>query len=402
VILKRKEVILKQVLEAIRPSADTRANVDSLAREATAEISSILAGLVPGCTVEVEGSVAKGTYLESRHDLDVFAFFPPDTPRETLEETVLTLGKSWAKTRGAGYEIAYAEHPYVKVFLTHEGADFAVDVVGAYLIDSTADLISAVDRTRFHTEYVKTRMTPGLRDQILLTKQFTRGTGVYGSEVRTGGFSGLLCEVLTLSHGTFLDLLGAAKDWQPGQVVNMEHVGLPVKDFKAPLIVIDPTDANRNAGAAVSLSKMGIFIQAARSFLEDPSERFFFPQARRPFTKSRLKKIRRERGTRLLVVTFQKPNVIDDILYPQIDRMVKSLRGQIEEFGFSLLGPETGGVCEEGGRIHLLLELGVSSPRWTGSAMCRGSSRSTPRETPILRETGGASRPPGAFPGPRT
>jgi len=355
------DAILSDVLNRIRPSPRTQATVESLARMLVSEIDGILEKLSPGCVVEVEGSVAKGTYLENQHDIDIFVFFPPETSREKMEKTTLDLGVQWAQRRHARYQIAYAEHPYVRVFLAHEGLSFKVDVVGAFLITSTSRLKSAVDRTRFHTAYVRQKMSPKLRDQILLTKQFMKGTGVYGSEARVGGFSGLLCEVLTIAHGSFIELLRSTVKWRPGQVVDVEGLSTSPQGFNAALVVIDPTDGRRNAGAAVSLEKMCIFIHAARSFLEDPNERYFFPRARRPLSKSELRRILKERRTRLLIIEFSKPDVIDDILYPQIDRMTSALKGQLVEMGFTLVGPETDYLREEGGIIHILLELGIAS-----------------------------------------
>ena len=355
------DALLSGVLRRIRPTPKTQATVESLGRMLVSEIEAIVEKLSPGCLVEVEGSVAKGTYLEKQHDIDVFVFYPPETPREKMEQATLDLGRKWAEGRQARYQIAYAEHPYVRVFLDHEGLNFKVDVVGAFLITSTTRLKSAVDRTRFHTAYIRKKMGPQLRDQILLTKQFMKGTGVYGSESRVGGFSGLLCEVLTIAHGSFLQLLKSAGEWRPGQIVDVERLSTSPESFNAALVVIDPTDGRRNAGAAVSLEKMCIFIHAARSFLEDPNDRYFFPKTRRPLPKSELRRILKERRTRLLVIEFEKPDVIDDILYPQIDRMTSALRGQLVEMGFTLVGPETDYLREQGGTIHILLELGIAS-----------------------------------------
>jgi len=343
----------------VRPSQDTRRAVEAMSSTALKEIQSLLDGVAAGCRADVEGSVAKGTYLENQHDIDIFAFFPAGTPRKELETVTLRVGKLWAKRRKAPFKIAYAEHPYVRVLLSQEGREIKVDVVGAYLVESTQRLESAVDRTRFHTEYVKSRLTPALRDQVLLTKQFMKGVGVYGSEVRIGGFSGLLCEVLTLNYGSFIELMKSASKWRIGQIVDPEGLNAVPERFSSPLVVIDPTDGNRNAAAAVSGEKMATLIHAARSFLKDPREEYFFPLSRSPLPEERLRHINRERGTRLFVVRFNKPDVIDDILYPQLERMITSFRARLEEAGFALAGPKSGSLCEDEGRIYVLFEVGI-------------------------------------------
>lgn len=352
--------LLAEVIGEIRPSQKTRTKIERCADEVASEIRRIAERISPGVIVEVHGSVAKGTYLGDRHDIDVFVFFPTETPRESLEKSILRIGESWAKERGAPCRIAYAEHPYVTVTLAEKRTTFEVDVVASYMVDSTSDLLSAVDRTRFHTEYVRGKITPSLRDQILLTKRFMRGIGAYGSEIRVGGFSGLLCEVLTMAHGSFLGLLRSAQTWSPGHTVDIEGLNPKAgEEFDSPLVIVDPTDGRRNAGAAVTIEKFSLFVHASRSFLRAPTRRFFFPRKRRAPSCAHLIKALSRRGTRLLLLEFPKPDVIDDIIYPQLNRMISSLHGQLEERGFSIAGPRSGGVCEDRGRFYVLFELGI-------------------------------------------
>lgn len=346
-------------MSRVRPSQETRKAVEAISGTSLKEIQSLLDEVAPGCRADIEGSVAKGTYLENQHDIDIFAFFPAGTPREELERVTLKVGKLWARGRRAPFNVAYAEHPYVRVLLSQDGREIRVDVVGAYLVESTARLESAVDRTRFHTQYVKSRLTPTLRDQVLLTKQFMKGIGVYGSEVRIGGFSGLLCEVLTLNYGSFIELIKSASNWRVGQVIDPEGLSPAPERFSSPLVVIDPTDGNRNAAAAVSGEKMATLIHAARRFLKEPREEYFFPLARTPLSQEHLRRINRARGTRLFLLRLKKPDVIDDILYPQLERMISSFRGRLEEAGFTLVGPRSGSLCEEEGRVYVLFEVGI-------------------------------------------
>jgi tRNA nucleotidyltransferase (CCA-adding enzyme) len=345
-------------LDRITPSGETKRHLARISDEIVRGISDVAQDRCADCRVEIQGSVAKGTYLEGTHDVDVFVFFPPDLPRGEMEEAILEIGKYWARTNSSDFEIAYAEHPYVAVRLEADDKVFDVDVVGAFDVQSTDDLKSAVDRTKFHTEYVVSRIDGGMERQILLTKQFMTGIGTYGSEIRTGGFSGLLCEILTMHYGGFLELLKAAKGWQWGEVIDIENLN-PKPEYSSPLVVIDPTDGERNAGAAVRDDKLSLFIHASRSFLEEPSDRFFFPPQRQPLDTDQLLAMLRNRGTRLLILSFKRPQVIDDIIFPQVDRLISTLKGQLEGRSFRLSGPESRLVCEEDGEISLILELGI-------------------------------------------
>ena len=160
---------------------------------------------------------------------------------------------------------------------------FDVDLVPCYLIENAACIKSAVDRTPFHTQYLSARIA-GLEDEVLLLKQFMKGIGVYGSELKVGGFSGYLAELLILRYGSFTDTLKAASSWRPGEIIDLERHSTVRHD--EPLIVIDPVDPARNVAAALTLDKMLQFAAASRCFLKNPDICFFFPERQMPLTES--------------------------------------------------------------------------------------------------------------------
>ena len=84
-----------------------------------------------------------------------------------------------------------------------------------YRVASGAEIRSAVDRTPFHTRYIRERIAPFV-DDVLLLKQFAKAGGVYGSDQMTEGFAGYLCELLILHYGGFLPLVRAGARWKPG------------------------------------------------------------------------------------------------------------------------------------------------------------------------------------------
>ena len=343
----------------MKPSRETRSLVQSLSTAIEKEIAQVAQSLGVDCEVKTQGSVAKRTYLEGHHDIDIFVFLPETARREFLEEKTIEIGKRWASEKGLRYEIAYAEHPYVRAWIEHPSGAIQVDIVGAFMVSEASKLKSAVDRTRFHTEYVLRKTDEKIRDQILLTKQFMKGIGVYGSEAKVGGFSGLLCEVLTIAHGSFLELVKSASRWSFGQVVDVEAFGEKKKTFDSPLVVLDPTDPGRNAAAAVSASKLARFIHACRRFLQSPSQKFFFPLPRTPFSKEMLRHILEDRGTRVLLISFERPRVLDDIFYPQLERMISWMRTELHRHGFLTAGPTEATFCEEDNQVFILFEVEV-------------------------------------------
>ncbi len=318
--------ICASVLSRIKPGDSEKTRLAALAHSIINRINAI--GKEEGLPVsgKLVGSSARGTWLSGEHDLDIFIMFPPDVSREYLEEKGLYVARKIAE--GAqSYEERYAEHPYINAIFD----GFEVDLVPAFSVPSAAAIRSAVDRTPFHNDYVISRIK-GLEDEVLLLKQFMRGTGVYGSELKTHGFSGYLVELLIIHYGSFIEVLRAACNWKYGITIDLEkHASVAHKD---PLVVIDPTDPARNVAAALSLDNMCIFIDRACAFMKNPSEAFFSMQVPEPLDDAGFKNTLRARGTSLIAIDFRTPDVVDDVLFPQLHKMEESVHEMLERYDF--------------------------------------------------------------------
>ena len=164
---------------------------------------------------------------------------------------------------------------------------------------------------------MNSNLKDGQQDQVRLLKQFMKGVGTYGAEARTQGFSGYLVELLIIRFGGMREVLEAATSWKKGETLSLGDIG---RQFKDPLIFYDPVDKDRNVASALSLNNLALFIHAAQEYLANPSSRFFFPRKREPLPLSRIKDIMEDRGTELLIVQLDRPDLIDDDLFPQVRR----------------------------------------------------------------------------------
>ena len=294
------------------------------------------------------GSAARGTWLSGDHDLDIFLGVPPEGDLGAALEI--------ARLVAPHHEEKYAEHAYI-----HARMDgFEVDLVPCYLVDDASRLLSAVDRTPFHTKYVSIRIT-GKEDDVLLLKQFMKGVNVYGSELKTGGFSGYLTELLVLCYGSFAAVLQAASTWRPGQRLDLE--GHAAVRHNEPLIVVDPVDPRRNVAAALTLDKMLQFAGAARSFLAEPKLDFFFPPSQPPLSDEELIAQVNARGTMPILLEFAAPDVVEDVLYPQLRKAEGSIKALLERNGFLMLRSD---VSTYRDRAVMLFEMQV----WQLSKAC--------------------------------
>ena len=344
--------ICNAVIERIRPDEEARRRVKVVTADIIAKVNQKALEIGIKAHAISVGSTARNTWLRGETDIDVFIMFPEDVSEEDLKEHGLSLAKSISDR----WEERYASHPYIHAYFYDATgrAEYGVDLVPCFAVKDASLLKSAVDRTPFHNEYIVNRISGRLADEVLLLKQFMMRLGIYGSELRRMGFAGYLCELLILHYASFGELLRNASQWQYGERIDIEGKGTYRSEGNDPLIVIDPVDPNRNVAAAVSEYSFCRFIDAARAFLADPRMDFFLPQEAAPMRADEFAKLLNERGTELVMVVFDAPDVVEDILFPQLRKAEASVTNLIERHGFSVYRSD---VHAEGAKAYLLFEM---------------------------------------------
>jgi len=194
-----------------------------------------------------------------------------------------------------------------------------------------------VDRTPFHTHFIFDNLPAGQRNDVRLMKRFLKGIGAYGAEEAVRGFSGYLSELLVLCFGGFHGAVEAAARWAESVRLWIEGHGSELKGRGEPMVFIDPVDPTRNVASALSTEKYTLFIHACHRYLVSPSRTFFFPNPPRARPLAALRAEFRKRGTGLLGLRLNTPDVIPDIYYSQLRKFERAIRTVCEEHGFHLL-----------------------------------------------------------------
>ncbi|WP_436929318.1 CCA tRNA nucleotidyltransferase [Halosimplex halobium] len=321
------DAVVERVRERVTPDDDERERLDRVVADLRERAREAVADLPVDAEVIQVGSTARDTWLAGDRDVDLFVSFPTSLDRADLESYGLEVGHAVLPD---GHE-EYAEHPYVKG--TYEGFD--VDLVPCYAVDDATAIRSAVDRTPFHTEYLAERIDADLAGEVRVAKQFLTGIGVYGSDLRTRGFSGYLTELLVAEYGGFRPFVAAAADWHPPVEFDPEDHGR--ETFDDPLVVIDPTDPERNVAAVCSAEAVARLQHYARELLADPREELFFADEPDPVETEAVVDAVERRGTTPVAVRFDAPDIVDDQLYPQLDRSLDGLVGELDRRGFDVL-----------------------------------------------------------------
>ena len=321
------DAVVERVRGRVTPDADERAALEAVVETVVDRAGDAIADLPVEADVLHLGSTARNTWVAGDRDVDVFVRFPTSLDREDLEAYGLQVGHAVLPD---GHE-EYAEHPYV----VGELEGFEVDLVPCYDVADPAAIRSAVDRTPFHNEYLAARLDAATAGEVRVAKQFLTGIGAYGSDLRTRGFSGFLVELLVLEYGDFRALIEAAADWHPPVELDPEAHGTAT--FEDPLVVIDPTDPERNVAAVCSERNVARFQHYARALLAAPREGLFDPTEPAPLAPDELAATIEDRGTRPVAVRFDAPALVEDQLYPQLEKSLEGIAGALDRRGFDVL-----------------------------------------------------------------
>jgi tRNA nucleotidyltransferase (CCA-adding enzyme) len=329
-----KEICV-DVLKRVTPTSWERKHILALARKLMEKVAVTAKEASVDAEVRIEGSVAKDTWLSEEPEIDIFMRVPTNVPREAFETTYLEIAKKATK----GYEQIerFAEHPYLEAVID----DIKVNIVPCYRVKS-GEWISATDRTPFHTNYVKRSLDERLCGEVRLLKKFMKGIRVYGAEIKVGGLSGYLCELLVLNYGSFVKVLSSVANWKEKMIIDYEgyYKGREQdveKIFEEPLVVVDPVDRGRNAAAAVRKEKMNEFTVAARAFLKDPHLKFFYPQEVKALNPEKLVQSLKTRGSTIIFVRFGRVKAVPDVLWGQLYKSQRSLRRMLQQHDFNIL-----------------------------------------------------------------
>lgn len=320
---------LEKILRAIKP----KKKAERTEREFISRAIGKLRQELGGAKVVLAGSFAKGTFLEGDKDIDIFVLFSHNVEKEAMEGIVrAAVENAFPK---AFFHIAYAQHPYVRVFL--EGRK--IDVVPAYEVSHGRhfELKSPVDRSVLHTSYILSKMSVKQKDGVRLLKKFLKANRLYGAEIRVQGFSGYLCELLILKYGTFAGAIRNIAQWKARTFIDLEkrvseQEGLG--KFETPLVVLDPVDRERNVSAVVSAENYFALVSLSRAFLKSKNKTSFFEKKK--FTGAQLSTFAKHRH--LYCISFASPKIVDDVLWGQVRRFYSTFASAMKKDGFEIIG----------------------------------------------------------------
>lgn len=267
---------LKKVLNNIKPTKEEEKKLEEITKKILNKINSIL----DSQKAILGGSGIKGTWLKNEYDIDIFVLFDYKKFQHKSDSLANVLEKKLRKAFSKLKKL-HGSRDYFQI--KEKGFDF--EIVPLLEIKKSSQAKNITDVSPLHAIWVKKQIkkNPEFVDEIRLLKQFCKSANVYGAESYIKGFSGYICEILTIYYGSFLNVIKNASKWEDKVIIDVEgnYKGkdalkiLNKSKIYSPLIVIDPVQKDRNASAAISKEKFVSFKLACKKFLEKPSINFF-------------------------------------------------------------------------------------------------------------------------------
>jgi len=313
--------IFQEVLMDIKPSQEEFKEVNDKINSFIKKLQSKF----EDATVILGGSMAKGTWIKSKYDADVFVQFDYDKYKNEDISKILE-----SKLKDYNYVRLHGSRDYFQI-----EDDITYEIVPTLKIKNANDALNITDASPLHTKWVCDNTDEELRDEIRLTKQFFKANKLYGAESYIKGFSGYVLEILTIHYKGFLKFIKASQKYNERPVVDYskhhKDVFFEVNSSKltSPLIVIDPTQAGRNAAAALSQEVYDKFLEVCKEFLENPSKEFFIEK------KLNLDDIKNKDNTILIECTPVEGK--KDIVGCKLEKVFKFFKRTFEKHDFMII-----------------------------------------------------------------
>ncbi|MEM0453458.1 MAG: CCA tRNA nucleotidyltransferase [Sulfolobales archaeon] len=346
--------ICDYVLNTILPTPEETQRALDLFKDLSSRLEPLLKELNYPFRISLEGSVSKDTHIRNDTDLDIFVLIRYDgMTKEWLEGLVNKMLEVLSPFKP---KRLYASHPYLR--FKEDGIE--VDVVPAYMAFSVDEIKTAVDRTVFHTAFVKSKLTKEMNNDVRLLKKFFKGIGVYGAEIKTEGFSGYLTELLIIYYGSFIDAVKGIANWKPPQVIDLLKMFEDIRDYlrvfeKKPLIFPDPVDPRRNAAAALSPKSLSTAVLACRRFLERPSINYFYPKTSVGSWDDAEQSINNRRTAVVGYLIIYEEGTSPDVIWGELKKCLRRGQSLLKQFDFEVVDSDL--WCDEVSLGVLLYEV---------------------------------------------
>ncbi len=331
--------ILNNLLPEVVPQEQEKKKIEKKVNFILNRLEKSFSKLNIKATLILGGSFAKDTWLPNQSDIDVFVAFDKNHWEQDLslllKKALETMSKT-EKTTKIIYEVIHGSRDYYKLYFD----SLEIELVPVRKVSSPKDAINTTDLSLLHLEWLenKKKLMPWITTHIRLAKKFMKSSHCYGAETYIKGFSGHLVDVLVVHYSSFLKLIIAASRWPENKevVIDPEHLLKdPLKELdeskiQSPLVVVDPTNKDRNAAAALSWEKYRKFIVHCKDFLLAPSKEYFIE---RPITSDTFIENYKDKAKVFIIMKVKPLLKKEDVAGAKMYKAYEFISKKLERFG---------------------------------------------------------------------
>lgn len=313
----------KRLLKKVQPDSKYSQNLKKTVKEFTSIIKKEISPL----KLFVGGSYAKGSWLPKIKDVDLFILFPYKKYKNKDLSKILE-----SKLVKFNYEKIHGSRDYFKI--NYKRLKF--EIVPILKIEDSSQAVNITDISPLHVKWVNSHTK--VKNEIRILKLFLKVNNLYGAESYIKGFSGYVCEILICYYKSFLNLIKDTLNWQDRKIIDVEkHYKNEDEIIKtlnpsktSPLIIIDPVQKIRNAGAAISKESYDKFKEKAKNLLKKP----------KLFQKEKLSKENLEKKYKSNIVVFLEVKPLegkDDVIGSKLLKVLKYISERSKQYGFEII-----------------------------------------------------------------
>lgn len=274
--------ILKDILLKIKPSKEELEEINKLVNNFVNRLDEKIKELKIDAEIFIGGSFAKKTSIkkDGMHglsDADIFLRFDKKYGDEISRLTKKILNGV------ENVSMVHGSRDYFKIKIEE---DFIIELIPVIKIKNPKESTNITDLSYSHVKYINKKIkSEKIRDEIMIAKAFCYANHCYGAESYIKGFSGYALELMVFYYGGFLKFIKSMSKIGKEKIIidierqfkNKKQVMMDLNNSKlqSPIILIDPTDKNRNAIAALSSDTLDKFKKIASDFLKNPTLRAF-------------------------------------------------------------------------------------------------------------------------------
>ncbi|MHA1894238.1 MAG: hypothetical protein ACTSX4_07050 [Candidatus Helarchaeota archaeon] len=291
--------IKKRVLPFLTPTRHEIDEINKIIKTLTQELEKQARKLgIKFIKIEAQGSTGiKQTNLAGSSDIDIFILLnPKDYPnifklkkkekKKYITDLFRDYSKRWfmisaKQSNCTEIILSYAEHPYISA----QAGKYSIDIIGCFYLPpevlQETGPITAVDRTIHHSNFINQNLLQNQKQEVRLLKAFFKCAKIYGDKslVDKMGFTGFACELLIHYYENIESVFKTFKN--SDQIIidffkrDIALLKNNQKFLNQPIIIIDPTDPERNVTASINLK---IFLYSKywiKKFLDKPATDYF-------------------------------------------------------------------------------------------------------------------------------